>query len=97
MRLLCMPTGLSDSETNIRTSARFYSLLAIATDVAVADPGIGGGDDLCSPFVPSLPSLFCPSLPQSGPLKSSYKIWGDAVSSPCGPWWSPVFKRFYAF
>ena len=55
MRLLCMPTGLSDSETNIRTSARFYSLLAIATDVAVADPGIGGGDDLCSPL-----SLPCP-------------------------------------
>ena len=49
---------------------------------------------LPSPFPRSATSLsFCFSsslpfscLPQSGPLKSNYEVWGSAVSSPSGVW-----------
>ena len=53
-----------------------------------------GMDDPSSPplLVYFLPSLPCPSLPLSGPLKSR-----SAVNSPYGSGWSPVTKCFYVF
>jgi len=53
-----------------------------------------------SPPLPTFPSPPFPSPPLSlevYPLKSSYGVWGKAVSSPSGVWdgWSPSRHRFW--
>jgi len=46
---------------------------------------------------PSLPLSFSPPL-EVGPLKSSYGVWGSAVSSPSGVWGgAPAEIQFDAF
>jgi len=47
---------------------------------------------------PSLPLSSLPLPLEVGPLKSSYGVWGSAVSSSSGVWGSaPADKRFGAF
>ena len=70
---------------------------------AIARPPSGGsrngGRGVISPlsplFVPSLPSLPCPSLPRSSPLKSSYSGGSSAVSFPCGPGRQTLLKNTF--
>jgi len=52
--------------------------------------------ELPFPLFPPLPFLLSflfsslPSLPlELGPLKSSYRVWGSAISSPSGVWAKP--------